>query len=105
MNWHLNASAILIAIIWSGFIVWSMRKFWRMPSDAAERSYRVVGKGWAIMMTLVLAFLLPTVVSFPGMSYWLEVVYFGFIGLPIAIIVGHFFGRCMQTFMRWRSGK
>jgi hypothetical protein len=35
------------------------------------------------------------VMSFPGMSYWLEVAYFGLIGLPMAIIVGHFFGRFM----------
>jgi len=82
-----------------------MRTFWRKPSNVTDNSNHVLGKAWGIVGTFGSAFALPTAIDFPGMPYWLEVAYLGFIVLPFAIIGGHFFGRCMQFLTERKSGK
>jgi len=105
MTPNLNLPAILIAIVWSGFTVWTMRTFWRKPSNVTDNSYHVMGKAWGIVGTVGSAFALPTAITFPGMPYWLEVAFLGFIVSPFAIIGGHFFGRCMQCLTERKTGK
>jgi hypothetical protein len=71
-------------LIWSGYILWTVRKLWRSPDDPAEaRFYRWV-RTLSICMTIGFAVLCPTVVVLPAFSYWEAVVYWAIIGFPTA---------------------
>jgi hypothetical protein len=93
----LTPIAVLIAITWSGLIIWSVRKCWRRPLDTINLKYYLRGKTMGIVMTVSLAFIFPEIYRFPGIPYWLEVVYVAFIGFPIATVGGYLYGKFVQA--------
>jgi hypothetical protein len=82
----LNLVGVLIAITWSGLIIWSVRKCWRRPLDTINLKYYLRGKTFGLVMIATIAFSFPEIIRFPGIPYWLEVVYVAFIGFPIATV-------------------
>ena len=90
-------TAILIAIllIWSGFIIWSIKKLWRWSWRPAANQSKAVF--WA---TVKLGGLLGTVVGslliaepgqMPPLSYWQQVGVFSFALFP-AMLWSTYFG-------------
>lgn len=96
---------VIIAIVWSGFILWTIRKFWRKAPNRGNEQYFAQGKIWGTLFCICFALILPAETSFPGLPYWLEVLFLGFIGFPIATIGGHVYGRCIQALMEGRQDK
>lgn len=87
----------LIAISWSGLIIWSVRTCWSRPLDTAMLKYYFRGRTLGLVMTVGLAFIFPETVRFPGMPYWLEVAYAAFVAFPIATVGGYLFGKFVQA--------
>jgi hypothetical protein len=88
--------AVLIAFLWSGLILFAVRRYWRPANDPKSLSDLQLGKWWGVGMNIVCAFVLPTIVQLPGLSYWIEVLYFGFIGFPFFVVGGHYVGRVIK---------
>jgi hypothetical protein len=105
MSWHLRLEGLIISIIWSGFIVWTIRRYWRAPLDASGKSYHTYGKVWGLGLLIGLALYVPLETPFPGLPYPVAALFIGFIGLPISIVFGHVYGRTMQAIDRRRSGR
>ena len=68
----------------------SVRTCWRRPLDTTNLKYYLRGKTFGMVMTVSLAFIFPEIYRFPGMQYWLEVV-FAFVTFPIATVGGYLF--------------
>ena len=71
-------------LIWSGFILWTVRKLRRSPDDPAKATLYKDAKALSLFFTIGSALLLPTVVVLPAFSYWEAVVYDAIIVFPIA---------------------
>jgi hypothetical protein len=97
--------AVLIAFLWSGFTLFTVRRFWRAPDDLESLSHFQAGKWWGILVNVASAFCVPTVVQLPGLTYWTEVLYFGFIGFPFFVIGGYYFGRVTKFLIEALSRK
>jgi hypothetical protein len=96
----LNSFAILFAIAWSGFIVWSIRTFWRKPAETSAARFYLQGRNLGVVLIVGAALFFPTIAMFPGLSFWEEVLYIGFLGFPIFTVGGHIFGRILQQIYR-----
>jgi len=95
----------MISILWSGFTVWAIRKFWPAPLDSTSGKYHAQGKWWGLTLNFGLALCLLLETPFPGLPYSVAALFMGFIGLPICIIGGYVFGRTMQAIDPRRLGK
>jgi hypothetical protein len=51
-------------------------------------------------MTVGLAFIFPEIARFPGMQYWLEVIYVAFIVFSIATVGGYLIGKFVQAIIQ-----
>jgi hypothetical protein len=101
----MTVTAALIAIVWSGFILWTVRKFWMRHSDAADEKYFIEGRLWTALGTVAFAFAASATLPFPGLPYWLDVVYLLLLTFPIATVVGHYYGRCIKAISERKSRK
>ena len=90
-------SMTAIAIFWSSFIVCCVLKFWKKPNSEARAKYLLEGKIWGVGFSIVFSLAMPTLVLFPGLSYWVEVLFLETVCFPFAVIGGYFYGRCMEA--------
>ena len=86
-----------LVFLWSAFIVYSIRKFWRTQHNDGNNSYALLCRFWAMTFNTGLAFILPTMTPFPAFPYWLEVLFLWVIGFPISIIGGRLLARCISA--------
>lgn len=92
---------ILAVILWGALSVWTVLRLWREPSkdDGAKFAYSKGVKRWGILMWLSLSVLGPVVLP-PGWSNWesyiREVVFVLFLGLPLCLWGGYFWGLMME---------
>ena len=82
MKLTLELAAYLL--IWSAFILWTVRKLWRSPDDPAKALFYKGVKALSLFFTIAFATIFPTEVELPAFSYWEAVVYCAIIGFPIA---------------------
>jgi hypothetical protein len=83
------------AVLWSALIVWVVRAFWlNQPRDAPS------GKIWGTLCNGCVALIVPSFVSFPGIPYWLEVIYFALIGFPITTAGGYYIELLMRSIIQ-----
>jgi hypothetical protein len=94
----LTTAGVLIAVLWSALIVWSVRKFWANHPRGAPS-----GKIWGTLINACIALIVPSFVSFPGIPYWLEVIYFAFIGFPITTAGGYYIELVIRSIIQGRS--
>ena len=74
-------------LIWSGFILWTVRKGWRSPDDPEKALFYKGVKALSLFTTVGFATIFPTMVVLPAFSYWeavVAVVYWAVIVFPFA---------------------
>jgi hypothetical protein len=81
-------------LLWSAFILWTVRKLWRSPDDPAKALFYKGVKALSLFGTIGFAAIFPTMVVLPALSYWEAVVYWAVIVFPFASW-GMYFG------LRW----
>jgi len=84
---------VVIPLVWAGFIVVSLRAFWRKSDDPAKARYYSATKFTCVFVTAGSALLLPSVIAFPGWSYALSAIYWAVICFPIALCGFYFASR------------
>lgn len=83
----LNLSIGMIAAIvaWSGFILVTVRKFWKSPDDTfLTELYREVKVG-GLLLTGVFSLISATTIDLPKFPFWPEVVYWVIICFPVTM--------------------
>jgi hypothetical protein len=96
----LTLPQLAIPVVWSAFILWTVRKFWRTPKDPTRKKYDLGAKFYSVAMTAFSATILPSMVIFPDVPYWLEGIVFGLIALPVSLWIGYAISRCFQALDR-----
>ena len=79
--------AILIAIllIWSGFILWTIKKLWRLSwksSDQTDSVFWATVKLGGLFITVTSSLLIAESGQMPPFSYWQQVGIFSFALFP-----------------------
>jgi hypothetical protein len=88
------------AVLWSALIVWVVRAFWlNQPRDAPS------GKIWGTLVNGSTALIVPTFASLPDVPYWLEVIFFAFIGFPLTTVGGYYIDLVIRSFIQRQSRK
>jgi hypothetical protein len=91
---------LTFAVLWSALIVWVVRAFWlNQPRNAPS------GKKWGTLFNGSVALIGSTFVSLPDVPYWLEVIFFAFIGFPLATVVGYYIDLLIRSIIQRRSGE
>ena len=93
----LTIPRLVIPILWAGFILWTFRKVWRSPEDPAGARFYGGVKLWSVFVTGGSAFLLPTILVLPALSYWPAVIFWAVISLPLTMWAAYFGSRWIQA--------
>src|ERR1700722_826336 len=94
----LTTFALSFAVLWSALIVWVVRAFWlNQPRDGPS------SKIWGTLFNGSIALIAPTFASLPDVPYWLEVIFFAFIGFPLTTVGGYYIEWLIRSIIRGRS--
>ncbi len=72
-------------VVWSAFILLTVRKFWRSSTDKSDAELYGKVKVSGIFVTCMSSLYTPTAFDFPKMSYWTEVIFWAIILFPAAM--------------------
>jgi hypothetical protein len=82
----LGIQSIVFVVLWSAYIVWTFRAFWRRPTDPKRaRLYKEV-RFWTVVVTGVGAFATPTQIDLPAFSYWESVAFWAIMLFPNVLL-------------------
>jgi hypothetical protein len=84
-------------LVWSAFTLWTVRKLWRKPKDPKLTKYDVAAKFFCVPMAISTAAILPAILIFPGIPYWVESLVFGLIAFPESLWCGYAMSREFQA--------
>jgi hypothetical protein len=93
---------IFLPVVWSGFILFTVKKFWSRSVDLSLRKYDLGAKAYCFVATAFCALILPSIFIFPDVPYWLEGVIYGLIAFPVSLWAGRFVVYCFQRMDRSR---
>lgn len=72
-------------VVWSGFILVTVRKFWRPDNDESQfELYREVRVGGPLL-TALFSLVTPITVNLPMYPYWPEVVFWAVLFFPVTM--------------------
>jgi hypothetical protein len=91
---------IFIPVVWAAFILWTVHRLWRYPKHLAWKKYHLAAKCYCLAMTIFASAILPSILKFPDVPYWLESVVFGVIAFPVSLWVGYGISLCFQALDR-----
>lgn len=88
---------IIIPVLWSGLVVWSIWAFWRPSDDVREGTYRAEARFWCLFVTVGSALVLPFAVPLLGVPYGLAAVFWAIIAFPITLCAGYWASRVFHS--------
>jgi hypothetical protein len=88
LKW-LTAGVVFVAV-WSVFIVFSVRAYWRTSNDERKARYYSGAKFWGLFETIGAALVLPSVVPFWRLPYEVQALFWAFLFFPGALPVGYY---------------
>jgi hypothetical protein len=80
---------LAIPTVWSAFTLWTMHRLWRPPKDPARKKYVLAAKFYCLFLTVFSVTILPSILIFPDLPYWLEGIVFGLIAFPVSLWAGY----------------
>ena len=81
----LSIGEIVAILVWSGFILLTVRKFWKSSDDASEARFLGEARVGGILFTGVLSLLTPITVNIPKLSYIPEVTFWAVFLFPVIV--------------------
>ena len=104
MKWAVSQLLMVVPLVWSALVVWSIRtRFWRQSDGAREARIRADAKFWCVFVTVGSALLLPLVVPLPGISYGVEAALFATIAFPVTLYIGYWTFRAFYSILDQRK--
>ena len=86
----LTIAQFAIVVVWSGFILWTIRKFWWSSDDLPTARFRMEVTLASLLITVVSSLALPTIGHVTVLPYWQEVVYWAISLFPMMMWAAYF---------------
>jgi hypothetical protein len=91
---------LAIPIVWSAFTLWTIHKLWRPQTNATAANFDATAKAYCLGMTALAAFVLPLIMTFPGVPYWIAAIVLAIVAFPVCSWAGYAFSVGVRWFDR-----